>query len=183
MKLGDVMIKPRIYIDTSCFVDIISHKKGINLEEGRDIEIDYLQRILKAAENGDLEVYTSAITVAECRYPKGGQLDDEAKRLIMSVLSSGKVLTLVVPTIFISEKARDLTWEHNVSKLGGADALHIATALDRHCEEFLTVEKKALKNADKISKLGLKIVRPSETLCLPDKYKQDNFLEELYKKE
>ena len=166
------MPKPRIYIDTSCFIDLVSVEVGATIEDGRDGEVDMLKRIFKAHEEGAIEIFTSVLTIAECRYPKGGNLTDETKRIIRSVFESGKVVHLVEPTIFISEAARDLKWEHDISKMGGADAIHLATAIDRKCVEFLTVEQKVLDQIGKINKLGITPLLPSKTTVLPNRYKE-----------
>ncbi len=169
------MNKPRLYIDSSCFIDAIS---GANIEDGRDKEVDFLKRILKASEQGDLDVFTSGLTIAEVRYPRNGKVTEDVKRVIKSILSSGKIVSLVEPTIFISEDARDLKWKYDISGLGGADAIHLATAISQSCKEFITVEGKPIKQAEIIkSKLDIRVIKPSETIYLPDSYKQDNLLE------
>lgn len=54
------------------------------------------------------------------------------------------------------------------------DAMHVASALDRKCEEFITTDGQAKKAAAKatLALLGLRVIRASETKCLPGKYFQ-----------
>ena len=86
---------------------------------------------------------------------------------------SGQYVKLVQLTPFIATDARDLLWKHNIV-LRGADAIHIASALDRKCEEFITMDEQAKKMAAKatLAQLGLRVIRASETTCLPGKYLQ-----------
>jgi predicted nucleic acid-binding protein len=113
------------------------------------------------------------LTIAECRKTKGDKPpSEEAKRVIRSVLSSGKIFNLAELTQTISERARDLEWEYGIN-LSGADAVHIATAIKTGCREFFTSDGRGpLKNAVKILALGLTVVRPADTSLLPSNYKQ-----------
>jgi hypothetical protein len=73
----------------------------------------------------------------------------------------------------IAESARDLRWVHDMS-LKGADAIHLASALDRSCEEFITLDNRIgrIKNKEKFAALGLRLIEGRATTCLPDKYRQ-----------
>lgn len=86
---------------------------------------------------------------------------------------SGQYVKLVQLTPFIATDARDLRWNHGLS-LRGADAIHVASALDRKCEEFITTDGQAKKMAAKatLAQMGLRVIRASETQCLPAKYLQ-----------
>ena len=98
------------------------------------------------------------------------------KRIIRAVLTSGKVFSLAELTQTIAERARDLEWEDEIN-LKGADAVHVATALKTGCKELFTTDARGpLKNAQKISALGLRVIRPADTTILPNEYRQDNLL-------
>jgi hypothetical protein len=58
--------------------------------------------------------------------------------------------------------------------LGGMDSIHLASALFRQCEEFITTDDKLLKNAAKIAELKIKVIQASDTRCLPSEYTQFN---------
>ena len=86
---------------------------------------------------------------------------------------SGQYLQLVQMTPFMATDARDLRWTHGI-KLGGADAVHVASALAMKCEEFLSCDAKLTRieaQGDKIQRLGLISRRGAATLCLPEKYR------------
>ena len=90
------------------------------------------------------------------------------------MLSSGQGVTMVAPDIFIAERARDLRWNDKINCGGGADAVHVATALEARCEEFWTVNtKKGPANQaarSKLDTLGLRVIEAIQTAVLPDKY-------------
>jgi hypothetical protein len=58
--------------------------------------------------------------------------------------------------------------------LRGADSVHLASALDRSCEEFVTLDSRISKisNKEKFAKLGLRLIEGRSTTCLPEKYYQ-----------
>lgn len=168
------MALDKIYIDSCGFIDAVKTDVGEITEPDRANDIWYIKACLKAAKNGDLEVFTSHLTIAECRRA-GGAPSEKVKRLFNSILVSGKVVRLADLTLGIAERARDLEWIHGIN-LGGADAIHIATALTLGCKEFFTFDKKKGKSPIgrkvEIAKLGLRVITPSETFYLPDSYKQ-----------
>ena len=167
------MSKPRIYIETCPIIDVIKGRTSGYLTEDRKNDLWYTETSLQAALDGEIEVVTSMLTIAECRRAKQDKPPtEEMKRVIRSVLTSGKIFNLAELTQSIAEKARDLEWEDGVN-LKGADAVHIATALKTGCKEFFTSDGRGpLNNAATILTLGLKVIRPAQTLALPSDYKQ-----------
>jgi predicted nucleic acid-binding protein len=167
--------KPKIYIDTTCFVDLAKGHIGARTEDGREKDIWHTKKLLEASRNGDVEIYTSTLTIAECQHVgDGSKIPDEVKRLFRSILTSGKVVILIQPEIFVAERARDLRWNDGIN-LRGADALHVASALEVNCAEFLTndFEDSDREAKSKIETLGLRVIRPHETSMLPAKYRQE----------
>ena len=79
----------------------------------------------------------------------------------------------VEPTISIIECARSLTWDHDITTKP-FDSLHIATALEFHCSEFITTDTNSIKTDDKhrCNGLGLSIINATETKKLPEVYRQ-----------
>ncbi len=170
----------KIYIETPCFIDALKYnlKSASHLSSDLQNYVWHIQQILKASEAKDIQVITSALTIAECRRTHQEKSPTaETKRIINSVLTSGKIITLTQVTQGIAERARDLEWIDGIN-LKGADAIHVASALMTGCKEFLTSDKQGsrspLKNADKIAKLGLKVINPCSTQLLPPDYRQEN---------
>ena len=171
------MEKPRIYMDSCCFIDLAKVKIGKKISTDREHDVWCLQKMLEAAGNEEVEVYTSTISIAECTHTEGIVID-EVKEYFSKLLTSGQYVLLVQPTVFIAEDARDLRWKHKVS-LSGADGIHVASAIERKCNEYFTWEflSKNPENKTKIEKLGISIRRPAETLYLPSHYRQTDLLE------
>lgn len=87
---------------------------------------------------------------------------------------SGQYVRLVEVTPFIAQDARDLRWVRNVA-LRGADSVHVASALDRKCGEFLSSNgrfSKVDKYSGMLSNLGLTVRQARDTILLPSKYRQ-----------
>lgn len=161
----------RIYIDTCPLIEVLKHLDGKPVSQDRENEIWLTQRCLEAGLHGEVELITSTLTIAELRGVGTRPVPDETKRIIHSVLTSGRVMQLSMITQSITELARDLDWVHGIN-LGGADAIHVATALTLKCTEFLTLDGKLLKSAEQIAELGLRVILPSQTTELPPKYRQ-----------
>lgn len=161
-----------IYLDACCFIDMVKEAVGQILATDRSNDVWFLKQIAQACRDGELDVYTSVISIAECTHAEG-DITPKVKSTFESLLMSGQYVKLVQPTPFIATDARDLRWRHGIS-LRGADAIHIASALDRECEEFITTDGQAKKMAAKatLERLGLRVIRAAETKCLPAKYLQ-----------
>jgi predicted nucleic acid-binding protein len=176
------MAKEKIYIDTCCFIEVIKHKFGIEHQSNiavEDIENEmwHLGKVLEASKNGDIDVITSTLTIAECtKARESSEQSEEVRRLIKSILTSRTVLKLADTTPNIGERARDLHWTDGLN-LKGADAVHVATALNTGCTEFFTFDFRRKTSPFAFKKelhlLGLHIKFPSETTLLPSDYRQD----------
>ena len=172
-----------LYIDTCCFIDLLRGVAGVDIVEGREQDIWYTERIIDASKANDMQAHTSFLTFAECTHVRDDNhnriITDEIKDLIESwLLSPTGGITLVEPTIFVVDRIRQLAWEHNIY-MKGFDSIHVASALDSNCDEFLTYDdrigsdtREAIYNIT-----GLRICRPSETGLLPNEYRQDELLD------
>jgi len=161
-----------LYMESCCVIDVVkyrlNHKHLISDLEAREQHILYCMKMLEAAKFGDLRVLTANLTISECKH-LDGYIDDEVKRLFRSILSSGRVIRIITDNIFIGELSRDLLWEHDIH-LRGADSTHIASALYAKCEEFVTWDGRIMKQAEKIQKLGLRVISADQTKLLPRHY-------------
>jgi len=154
-----------VYLDSCCFIDVVKynlgHKALIDHLADKENHIKACIQMLEAAENGNLRIITSTITIAECQH-LNGMVDADVRRLFRSVLTSGRIVRIKADDIFIAERARDLMWDYGI-RVSGADALHVATALEAKCSEFITSDNRILKWATEIEKLGLKVILASES--------------------
>jgi hypothetical protein len=163
----------RVYIDSCCFIDMVKSVIGSVLSE-REKDVWTLKKLLEAHRDREVRVFTSTLTIAECTHAGETVLSDKVKSEFTRLLMSGQYIQLVQVTPFIATDARDLRWNHGVS-LGGADGIHVASALVMKCEEFLSCDAKLTRveaQGDKLRALGLIPKRGAATLCLPEKYRQ-----------
>lgn len=161
---------PRIYVESCPFIDLAKYEAKLTLESNRERNVWMLLKLLEAARNLDLELYTSMITVSECTHIEAGkpQPDQKVREFFDQLLMSGKSgVTLVQLTAKISDISRDLRWKDGLC-LRGMDSIHLSTAIEKGCEELLTTDGQ-LKNCPKNHR-GVSIIQAHETKQLPSKY-------------
>lgn len=156
-------------MDSTCFIDMAKNAVG-TLPKGLDNDVWFCKKLLEAHRNREIDVFTAVLTIAECQHADG-ICDDKVQRLFKSILTSGQFVFLVQDTVIIADRARNLRWTHNLA-FRGADSLHIASALEMGCSEFITTDGIVLSRAKETAKLGIRIIHPHETLLLPDEYRQ-----------
>jgi hypothetical protein len=119
------------------------------------------------------------LSVAECLHAgEAGSPSGETRDLFVDFLTSGAVVDLVEPDLFVAERARDLFWNDGIL-LSGADSLHVASALLDGCKEFLTLDGKIRRQKfaaalPQLRMVGLIVLRPSEAGNLPNGYRTDD---------
>ncbi|WP_424811114.1 type II toxin-antitoxin system VapC family toxin [Roseococcus sp. YIM B11640] len=165
----------KVYVDSCCFIDLVRTDIGKSVTSEREHDVWYLKRLLEAHRDGEVLVFTSVLSVAECRHAGDNNISDEVKSQFNRLLCSGQYVRLVMMTPFIAQDARDLHWVHGILGIKGADSIHIASALDRKCEEFLSCDGRLERigaQSGPLSRFGLYSKRPKDTSCLPAKYLQ-----------
>lgn len=164
----------RVYIDTCCFVDLVKVALGSTINADKENDVWHIKNLLDANRDGEVAIYTSTLTIAECRHGGEGLVNEVVKSQFTRLLLSGQYVRLVQMTPFIAQDARDLTWAHGIA-LKGADSIHIASAIDRKCEEFLTGNGRLGRLGSQtgpLEKFGLACREARNTQCLPVKYRQ-----------
>lgn len=168
--------RPKVYADSAVIIDLVKHKVGVGIHKDREEDAWYLQRMLDAARGGRVQVFTSAISIAECTHVEDQNKLAQAKAFFIGLLASGRGgFILAQPTLNLMEKARDLRWLHSVT-LKGMDAVHVATALHFSCEEIWTRDGKFTKHSTTLAAMKLRVCAPRETRCLPDEYRQGGLI-------
>lgn len=177
------MTRRAVYLDSLCFVELaIASKGSAKLSEGGKF-VWPLQTLLRAGRDGQILVYTSIFTIAECVHADGSQ-DEEVQRLFRGLLTSGRGgVTPWQTDVFVLERARDLRWKHNIN-LKPIDSVHVATALEAKCDEFITWDglrtrkrQSIMKATTGLAKLGLHVLTPDNTRSIPDDYRQHDLVE------
>lgn len=174
-------IKPRVYFDACCFIDLATSQLSLPVQAEREPHIFYCRKLLEAARSKDAYVFTSTLSVVECTHvkdmnkPENDRLvmTDEVKRLFRGMLMSASDRSGVMPvqpTPRILEAARDLKWVHE-AVLRPMDAIHAATALAMKCSHFITTD--GLESVDILNRLNLAVCSADDIAhLLPDRYKQ-----------
>ena len=164
----------RVYIDTCCFIDLVKVEIGQAVETNKEQDARHIKKLFEANRDGEVEIFTSTLTIAECSHAGEEAVSDTVKSQFTRLLMSGQYVRLVQMTPFIAEDARDLRWKHGIA-LKGADSIHVASALDRKCSEMLTGNGRIGrlgKAGSRLQQLGLSVKLGRETASLPEKYRQ-----------
>lgn len=165
----------RIYVDSCCFIDLVKTDIGKLLSDDRQHDVWFLKRLLEAHRDGEIFVFTSVLTIAECRHAGDDDVSDQVKSAFNRLLMSGQYVRLAQLTPFTAQDARDLRWVHGITGLRGPDSIHVASALEMKCEEFLSSNgrlERVGKQSGPLSRFALYVKRAQDTACLPQKYRQ-----------
>ena len=161
--------KPRVYIDSCCFIELALQSIGKHKTE-RDDDLWHLKALFDAALDEKIELLTSTLSIAECTHA-GGDVSEDVKTLFKRLLTSGRFVLLVQDSVLVAERARNLRWAHGLS-FSGADAIHIASAMEMKCDEFLTWDEKIHAQAVALGNLSIPVHFPRDTAALPMEYRQ-----------
>jgi len=168
-----------VYIDACCFIDIVKTDVGEQVEAGRDNEVWYLKKILQAHRDKEIQAYTSVLTIAESTHVGSVPVPSDVQVRFERLLTSGQYVQLIQVTPFVCSDVRDLRWNHGIN-LKGADGIHIASAIERGCSEFLSFNgrfERASRHTSFLEGKGLRVRLPSQTDALPAKYLQTDMLD------
>jgi predicted nucleic acid-binding protein len=163
---------PRIYCDANPIIEMAKYRKRTH-DPKRERDLWMMTQILRAAQNEEIALFTSSISVAEC-VAAGDDWAQDVQEFFIGALTSGRMFKLVQDSIFVAERARDLRWKDNI-RLRGMDAIHVASALIATCGEFLTWDNdmgksKIAQKAAALKALGIQVAIPSDTKLLPSFY-------------
>jgi len=174
---------PRIYADANMIIELGKKGRGWHTLNRAD-EIWFFEQILRASGDEVLEAYTSSISLSECTHIKDNSdpnnlktvYDKDVQEFFRNLLCSGTLIKIVQDSVFVAEAGRDLLWKHDL-RLSGMDAIHLASAIDANCKEFLTWDEHMNdpKNTQKVAvlqKLGIRAILPSQSEILPSQYRQ-----------
>jgi predicted nucleic acid-binding protein len=164
----------KVYFDANILIELakLAVKKH---RPDRENDLWFFQQMLKASYRDELELFTSSLTIAECIHVDS-QYDKPTQEFYSNILLSGTMVTLVQTSVFVCEEARNLRWNHDII-LKPIDSIHVASALDAKCSEFLSWDSDMTdpKQATKILALrglGLAVIPPHKTSSLPMDYRQ-----------
>lgn len=163
-----------VYMDACCFIEAVKCEASIQIVDSRKNEVWYIKKLLQAHRDREITVFTSTLSIAECTHIGETPVPPEVQQRFEALLTSGQYVHLVQTTPFICIDARNLRWVDHLL-LKGADSVHLASALDRGCGEFLTLDggfARVSKHADALRAKGILVRVPSDTDALPGRYYQ-----------
>jgi len=175
-----MMDKSSVYLDACCFIDVVKFDVNSHLENEKANEVWYIKKLLQAHRDREINVFTSTLTIAEATNTGINPVPSNVQRSFEALLTSGQYVTLVQTTPFVCMDARNLRWNEEIN-LKGADSVHLASALERNCGEFISFDGRfgrIDKHSNKLTAKGIAVRTPSKTSALPGKYLQENIFDD-----
>lgn len=163
------MTADRRYWDSCCFLGYLGNEAD---------KADKCEPVLSAAEDGHLEIVTSALTLTEVIRVKGAAaIPKDQEKKIRDFFEHSWIVVRDVDR-FISEHARDLIWAHGLKPY---DAIHLATALNLNLSLMDTFDGALLKLSGKLGSPRLVIEHPHITHT-PDLFPEEKAVAKSHEK-
>jgi hypothetical protein len=136
---------------------------------GNESTVESCKRIEKAAQNGNVHIYTSAATFVECVWvktvtdPTGNlnKLAPQHEQIITGYFQRSYIFVINCDRN-IAESARKLLWQF---PLKPKDAIHVASAIAQQVDVLHSFDNDLVRLDGKVS--GLKILRPDKDPDFP----------------
>ena len=136
-------------------------------------KVNKCRGVIKLAEDGELIIVTSALTMTEVIKLRGKPRLKKEKETKIRRFFEQEFMSIRSVDRNIAEHARQLIWQHNVDP---KDSIHLATALKLKLSIFDTFDEKLVKLSDKLGNPLLRIGHPDiayqEEMKLVEKGKQ-----------
>ena len=143
------MAADRRYWDSNAFLGWLNDEKD---------KVGKCEGVLAAAEDGRIEIVTSAITLTEVIRLKGEKpIPKEKEQTIRDFFEQPWILIREVDR-FVAEDARQLIWAHGVKP---KDAIHLATALRLKLSTFDTFDGDLIALSGRLGNPRLTIGHPN----------------------
>jgi len=107
-----------IYWDSDAFLGWLQAEPG---------KMELCQGTLDRADRGEILIITSALTIAEVLWLRGGPRVTKDKAEILRKFFRRSYIKVRGVSRSIAEAAQDVVWDHDIRP---KDAIHVATALD-----------------------------------------------------
>lgn len=136
------------YWDSDCFLGWL---------QGETDKEQPCREVLVAAEDGRVQIVTSALTIAEVLAMRGRDKIPASNRAKVEAFFRNEYIVVRNITRRISEAARGYVWDHGVKP---KDALHVATAIDAGLTLLNTFDRPLIGKSGKIGNPPLVIAVP-----------------------
>ena len=137
-----------VYWDSDSFLGWFQAEPG---------KADLCAGTLKRADQGEVLILTSALTIAEVLWMRGAPMIAQDKADIVRKFFRRSYLRIRNVTRAVSENAQDLVWTQGIRP---KDAIHVATALDVGAAALETFDDELLKKTGIIGNPSLIIRKP-----------------------
>jgi predicted nucleic acid-binding protein len=138
----------QIYWDSDAFLGWFQEETG---------KVDCCEGTIERAQNGEALIVTSALTIAEVLWLKGGpQIPQDKAELVRKFFRRSYIRVRNV-TRAISQDAQDLVWSNGIRP---KDAIHVATALDAKVAALETFDGGLLSKSGSLGNPPLLIRKP-----------------------
>ena len=164
------MKKPRRYWDACTFLGWFNEEKD---------KVEKCMGVVKLAEDGELILVTSALTLTEVVCLKGlPRLPEQSEEKLKDFFEQEFLSVRTVDRV-IADKARQLVWKYNLKP---KDSIHVATALQLGLSIFDTFDDDLIALDGKLGNPRLRIGHPDisyqEKMNLPQESKEARKSEE-----
>lgn len=138
----------RIYWDSDAFLGLFQEEPG---------KVDLCKGTLERANDGEVVIFASALTIAEVLWLKGGPRLPATKADIVRKFFRHSYIRVRNVTRAIAEDAQGLVWNNGIKP---KDAIHVATALDVEATALETFDEQLLSKSGQIGNPPLIIRKP-----------------------
>lgn len=120
-------------------------------------KVELCEGTIDRAQNGEVLIITSALTLSEVLWLRGGPPISQHKADIVRKFFRRSYIRVRNVTRAVSENAQDLVWNHSIRP---KDAIHVATALDAKVVALETFDERLLTKSDSVGNPRLVIRKP-----------------------
>lgn len=139
----------RRYWDSDCFLGWLQAEDG---------KVEPCRQVLNLAAKGDIEIITSALTLAEVLNLQGHEpISSDRRQQVVDFFRLSYIAPMSI-TRRVAEDSRELVWDHGIKP---KDALHVATALSAKVDVFNTFDQALIGKSHKVGNPSLLIGIPT----------------------
>jgi predicted nucleic acid-binding protein len=144
----DYMPVELVYLDANAYLGWLQAEPG---------SVELCNGTLTRADNGEVMIFTSALTIAEVLWMRNAPVIPEDKAEIVRKFFRRSYFRVRNVTRAISENAQDLVWKRGIRP---KDAIHVATALDVGCAALETFDEPLIGKSGLIGSPAMIIRKP-----------------------
>jgi predicted nucleic acid-binding protein len=137
-----------IYWDSDAFLGWLQQEPG---------KVELCEGTIERAEQGEVVIFTSALTIAEVLWLRGAPPIPQQKADIVRKFFRRSYIRVRNVTRAVSEAAQDLVWNNGIKP---KDAIHVATALDARAAALETFDEGLLSKSGSVGTPSLPMRKP-----------------------